>query len=148
MSGPDAGPVKPSVDVATAWQDWINASGGINGHPVKVYVQDTKGDPSTMLSAIATLVQTDHVVAMLLSDVNTEADAQPYLTSHKIPVVGAIGSDGVHSWGVQTNYFTTFTQQPANVEAQPIAAKIVNARRSPPARRPAPCSVRQPRRRA
>src|SRR6516164_4865895 len=39
-SGPEAAVIANAGKVITAWANTVNASGGINGHPVKVYVKD------------------------------------------------------------------------------------------------------------
>lgn len=75
--------------VGPAWQNWVNAQGGINGHPVKVYVGNSNNDPATAIAAVQNLVQNDHVVA-LVGDQDEQVDSAytAYLQTAKIPVIG------------------------------------------------------------
>jgi branched-chain amino acid transport system substrate-binding protein len=48
-----------------AWTGWVNAHGGINGHPVKVIVMDDKGIATVGAAAATTLIQDDHVLGIV-----------------------------------------------------------------------------------
>ena len=61
--------------VAPAWAKWVNATGGINGHPVKVFVEDDQGQPALALSQVEDLIDSDHVVALV---VGSDDDASSY----------------------------------------------------------------------
>src|ERR1700719_4385574 len=47
LTGPQASSSNQGLTVAPAWADWMNANGGIAGHPVRVCVDDDKNDPAT-----------------------------------------------------------------------------------------------------
>jgi branched-chain amino acid transport system substrate-binding protein len=70
-----------------AWADAVNASGGIDGHPVKLYVEDTGGNSAMALTAAKTLIDSDHVVAIVGMTDDGTAWAS-YADSKGIPVVG------------------------------------------------------------
>lgn len=53
---------KPAIE---AWADWVNAHGGINGHPVKLIVKDNMNDEAQAVSEVQQLVQQDHVVVFV-----------------------------------------------------------------------------------
>ena len=76
LTGPSTGPAN-MPDVIKAWGDYINAKGGINGHPVTFDIQDTKGDAATAQS-------------QLEDDAGQEAGADP------ARVVRHRGRDGRH----------------------------------------------------
>jgi branched-chain amino acid transport system substrate-binding protein len=79
----------PSI-VAPAAVKWINAHGGINGHPLQDIVIDTQSNPSNGLPDARTLVEQDHVVALVgNADAEAESAYSAYLTQQKIPVIGA-----------------------------------------------------------
>jgi branched-chain amino acid transport system substrate-binding protein len=79
-------PGKPAIE---AWADWVNAHGGINGHPVKLIVKDNQGDQAQAVSLVKQLVQQDHVVAFVSNqDGSLNAGYASYLDQQKIPVVG------------------------------------------------------------
>jgi len=79
-------PGEPAIE---AWASWVNAHGGINGHPVKLIVEDNKGDQAQAVSMVKQLVQQDHVVAFVSNqDGSLNAGYESYLDQQKIPVVG------------------------------------------------------------
>jgi branched-chain amino acid transport system substrate-binding protein len=79
-------PGQPAIE---AWASWVNAHGGINGHPVKLIVEDNKGDQAQAVSLVKQLVQQDHVVAFVSNqDGSLNAGYASYLEQQKIPVLG------------------------------------------------------------
>ena len=79
-------PGEPAIE---AWADWVNAHGGINGHPVKLIVKDNQGDQAQAVSMVKQLVQQDHVVAFVSNqDGSLNAGYASYLDQQKIPVLG------------------------------------------------------------
>jgi branched-chain amino acid transport system substrate-binding protein len=71
-----------------AWVSTVNAAGGINGHHVKFTFLDDQGNPGLSLSDAKTLVQTDHVIA-IVDTTNDDQGWASYVQSAGIPVVGA-----------------------------------------------------------
>jgi branched-chain amino acid transport system substrate-binding protein len=47
-----------------AYFDCVNANGGVNGHPLKLFVQYDQTQPAQIAAAAKQLIQTDHVVAI------------------------------------------------------------------------------------
>src|ERR1700728_4510721 len=47
---------KPAIE---AWADWVNAHGGVNGHPIKLIVKDNMNDEAQAVSDVQQLVQQD-----------------------------------------------------------------------------------------
>src|ERR1700733_2060718 len=79
----------PGGPAIQAWASWVNAHGGINGHPVKLIVEDNKGDQAQAVSMVKQLVQQDHVVAFVSNqDGSLNAGYASSLDQKKIPVVG------------------------------------------------------------
>ena len=79
-------PGEPAIE---AWASWVNAHGGVNGHPVKLIVEDNKGDQAQAVSMVKQLVQQDHVVAFVSNqDGSLNAGYASYLEQQKIPVLG------------------------------------------------------------
>jgi branched-chain amino acid transport system substrate-binding protein len=79
-------PGEPAIE---AWASWVNAHGGVNGHPVKLIVEDNKGDQAQAVSLVKQLVQQDHVVAFVSNqDGSLNAGYASYLDAQKIPVLG------------------------------------------------------------
>ena len=75
------------------WQAYVNAHGGLNGHPVHVYIEDDGGDPSTSESDVEQEVTQDHVIAFVGNLVPLTASASvSYLQQQNIPVIGGDAS--------------------------------------------------------
>jgi branched-chain amino acid transport system substrate-binding protein len=53
------------ANMAGAYFDCVNANGGINGHPIKYYIQKEQTNPSQIASEAKQLVQTDKVVGII-----------------------------------------------------------------------------------
>ncbi len=78
------------ADVAKAWADSVNASGGINGHPVNMTTMDDGGNPATALQDAKTLVQQDHIIALVGEVSLADASFATYMQDRHIPVVGGL----------------------------------------------------------
>lgn len=116
LSGTEATIMEPTAAVAKAWVSWTNANGGIGGHPVRLYVQDTEGTPARFMSVVQSFVNTDHVAAVMTADDVADSAGITFLSSHKIPVIGVMGFDG--GWGTKPNYYPVFTQIPSTILGQ------------------------------
>ncbi len=85
---------KPALGV---WENYINAHGGLNGHPVHIYFGDDGGDPSTSVSVIEQEVTQDHVIAFVGNFYPLTVGASvPYLQQQGIPVIG--GDSNADAW--------------------------------------------------
>ena len=49
----------------TAYYNCVNANGGVNGHPVKLFVEYDQTQPAQVAAAAKKLIQTDHVVGIV-----------------------------------------------------------------------------------
>ena len=52
-------------NMAAAYFDCVNANGGINGHPIKLYIETEQTNPAQIAADAKQLVQTDHVVGIV-----------------------------------------------------------------------------------
>ena len=52
-------------NMAKAYFDCVNANGGINGHPIKLYIATEQTNPAQIAADAKQLVQTDHVVGII-----------------------------------------------------------------------------------
>ncbi|HMC38643.1 MAG TPA: ABC transporter substrate-binding protein, partial [Acidimicrobiales bacterium] len=76
-----------------AWASAVNASGGINGHPVHLIVKDLGDNLAGGLTAVKELVQQNHVVAILGEQDNGDGSWASYIQSTGVPVVGGLSID-------------------------------------------------------
>jgi branched-chain amino acid transport system substrate-binding protein len=92
-SGPFGAAISTWNQTYTAWADSVNASGGINGHPVKILFKDDGSNPATSASDVQTLLASG-VVAIVAETVFEAAWANA-VQAAKVPVVGADQSSTV-----------------------------------------------------
>lgn len=94
-----------------AWQDWTNASGGINGHPVKVILKDDALNPAQGLQDVKALVTQDHVMAIIGDSSLVDTAFAPYLQSAGVPVVGGSTANG--PFATNSDFFRSGTASTA-----------------------------------
>jgi branched-chain amino acid transport system substrate-binding protein len=107
---------------AQAWVKWVNATGGLNGHPVELTVKDSKSDPASAIALANELLKTDKVDVLALADVAAEAAAGQVITSSGVPTIG-FGYTPV--WNSAPNMYATSGVIPLLFTSQPEAAKAV-----------------------
>ncbi|MDO8390359.1 MAG: ABC transporter substrate-binding protein [Actinomycetota bacterium] len=88
--------VPESIKVVEAWATYINAMGGINGHPVELDIRDTAGDPAKAASQTTEVLANDPVLFLVQSS-STEASQAEALIASGIPIMGAGYSPAL--WG-------------------------------------------------
>jgi branched-chain amino acid transport system substrate-binding protein len=81
-----AGEVAAAKDVYQAWVSTVNASGGIDGHPIDLITLDDAANPGTSVDDLRTLLS-DHVVAIADSSLVDQA-WEAMVQAADIPVVG------------------------------------------------------------
>src|ERR1700683_5399840 len=62
-TGPESAAVGNNISVIQAWADSVNASGGIDGYPVKVITMDDQQNAATSLQEAKAIVEQDHAMA-------------------------------------------------------------------------------------
>jgi branched-chain amino acid transport system substrate-binding protein len=55
----------PERDTALMLEAAINEAGGVNGHPLEIKIEDTKGEPQDTLTAVTRLVEGENVLAVV-----------------------------------------------------------------------------------
>lgn len=78
----------PVEDAYKVWASSVNASGGIDGHPIQLVAEDDENNPGTALSDLQTLIG-DHVSAIVDNSVVDTAWASEAQAA-KIPVIGIL----------------------------------------------------------
>lgn len=83
----------PAPVANAAWASWINAKGGLAGHPVRMIIADDGGAAANAQSIAQRCVEQEHAVAIFNEYTFGELDgALPYLKSKGVPVIGSIGA--------------------------------------------------------
>jgi len=92
-SGVQAAALGKSSYGISAWAAHVNATTGLNGHPVKLIVKDDTGDPAKALQAAKELVEQDKVVAIVGEASVADQAFQQYVESKQVPVVGGLAQE-------------------------------------------------------
>lgn len=78
----------PERNTAVMLQEMINSSGGINGHPLEIKIEDTKGENNEAVSAAKRLVERDKVLAIVgPSRTGTTMAVADYVESQQVPLI-------------------------------------------------------------
>jgi len=76
-----------------AWASWVNAHGGLAGHPVRMINADDGGAAANAQAIAQKCVEQEHAVAIFNEYTFGELDgALPYLKAKGVPVLGSIGA--------------------------------------------------------
>jgi len=77
---------------AQAFVKWVNRHCGLNGHPVKLFIEDSASDPTRYVGILKRLVEQEHVIALFGNMQPLEGDAGvAYLNEKHIPLIGGDG---------------------------------------------------------
>ena len=152
LTGAQASSSDQGATVAPAWAAWINANGGIDGHPVQVIVMDDKGDPATAQAAGQQFIA-DGVSAIIVSSDNLVSAFDSAAIAKGIPLIG--GPSDENDWYTKPGMFATMTgivhglaprsRSPSSTVTR-RSSPTCTAPRSPPARRPTPSCRGRPKR--
>jgi branched-chain amino acid transport system substrate-binding protein len=102
-TGPAASTFTDGVAAAQARVAMQNAQGGVDGRQLKLVVEDTQSNPTTVQTAAQELVQVKHVFGVV-SDSALMFGGSTYLTKAGVPVTGDT-FDGPE-WGNSPNMFS------------------------------------------
>jgi branched-chain amino acid transport system substrate-binding protein len=125
-SGPQSSTFTSSQEAMQAWADSVNAAGGIDGHPVHLYIEDDAGNTSQSLTEVKTLVQEDHVVAIVGQSTGDPSAFQSYVDSAGVPVVG--GNPQSTPYLTDPNWFAVGGNEVASFYGIAAAAKQSGAK--------------------
>ncbi len=110
-TGPEASSTAQTTPVIEAWAKYVNAHGGIKGHPVSLIVKDDQFNAGTAIADIEQMVTRNHVVG-IFDWSNVDGTFSSYLEQHHVPVLGGqTSAEGFMSsdWFVPGSTFDTFT---------------------------------------
>lgn len=97
FTGPQAASVGKADEASKVWADSVNDAGGINGHPVKLFVEDDGGDPAKSLQAAKSLVEKDKVIAIVGNNSLVSSSWAKYVADKGVPVIGGNPTESVFS---------------------------------------------------
>jgi len=104
QTGPLPADFAPVITGAQVYLDMVNAAGGVNGRTIKLaYKLDDFSSPSTDASQARTLVDQDHVFAVVAVATPSFTGAG-YLASHNVPTFG-LNVNPNSQWGAGPSMF-------------------------------------------
>jgi branched-chain amino acid transport system substrate-binding protein len=98
-----------SFEVATAWEKWTNAHGGVNGHPVNIIMKDDGGIPANGVAAAQSLINNSNVIAIVSPASNTSNAWYSLAAKAQVPVIG--GTVWSDAYQTVSTWFPTGTTQ-------------------------------------
>lgn len=104
---------------AQAWAESVNASGGVNGHPINVILKDDASNPGTSVTAAQSLISSH--VAVILDSTILDSTWQKQVDAAKIPVVG--GNFSTEMYYTDPNWYPTGQTNDSIVYANVATAK-------------------------
>lgn len=127
-SGPQASSSDQYMSVAPAWAAWVNANGGINGHQVRVITEDDQGSPATAQSQVQSLINNDHVVAIVVASDGEIGAFDDFAISKDVALVS--GAANMVDWYTKpSGMFPTPTGvAPGLADQVAVAAKFGHAK--------------------
>ncbi len=118
LTGPAAVLGEPQRRTVEMIEQWVNAAGGIDGHPLEVIVYDTEGDETKAAFALRKLVQKDGVVAVIgTSKYGIALSVMPMIGEHKVPFISCTASIVVPRWAKGQPWFFQVKGYRQGVEA-------------------------------
>jgi len=100
-------------NMAKAYFDCVNANGGVNGHPIKYYIETEQTNPAQVAADARQLVQSDHVL-------------------------GVVGSTSIIECSVNSGYW----QKTVTTSSTPVSPPSATPRRTAPPSTWAPATAR------
>ena len=95
---------QPMRSALAVWVKAVNAQGGVAGHPVKLISIDTQGNSAKAQSAVRSLVEDKHVVAVVGAYVALTMPAiTKYMNDKRVPVIG--GELASYDWFTNPMFF-------------------------------------------
>ena len=87
---------EPEKNTVIMLQDQINKSGGINGHPIEVIIEDSKSDETQAVLSAKKLLDRDKVIAIIGPSTTGESMALvPIMNSAKTPLISCAAGAGI-----------------------------------------------------
>ena len=120
-SGGQAQGLGRSKDVIQAWADTVNAAGGLNGHPVKLFIEDDGADPAKGQRAAKKLVEEDGVMAIVGTTSAVAESWAKYVSGKGVPAVG--GNSFLAPFVADANFYPTGASLPVMLFGMSKAAK-------------------------
>lgn len=84
----------PAIEIGA---QHVNEAGGVNGRPLELVLEDTKGTPDGAVAAMRKVVQVDKVPIIITIFTNVVTAQMPLADQLKVPIISTIESPGLVS---------------------------------------------------
>jgi branched-chain amino acid transport system substrate-binding protein len=123
LTGPGASSSNQAATVAPAWARYVNEQlGGINGHPVKVFVEDDGNDPAKAQASERTLVDSNNVLALMVGSDSFVSAFDSDALSKGVPIISG-PANLAGEWNGKAGMYPTVTDVVSGLAAQVSVAK-------------------------
>src|SRR5208283_310807 len=87
---------EPEKNTIIMLQEQINKTGGINGHPLEVIIEDSKSDETQAVLSAKKLLERDNVLAIIGPSTTGESMAiVPIMNNAKTPIISCATGAGI-----------------------------------------------------
>ena len=84
--------IVPAIEIAA---QHVNEAGGVNGRPLALVVEDSKGNPEGAVSAMRKVVQVDGVQVIMTIFTNVVSAQMPLSQQFKVPLISPVEAPGL-----------------------------------------------------
>jgi branched-chain amino acid transport system substrate-binding protein len=84
--------IVPAIEIAV---QHVNEAGGVNGRPLALVVEDSKGNPEGAVSAMRKVVQVDGVQVIMTIFTNVVSAQMPLSQQFKVPLISPVEAPGL-----------------------------------------------------
>ena len=96
ITGPASWLGEPERNTALMIEEEINKAGGINGHPLKLIIEDTVGDATKTVNAVKKLINSDKVCAIIgPSRSGCTLAVVPIMQEAQVPLVSCAAAESI-----------------------------------------------------
>ena len=96
ITGPASWLGEPEKNTTEMIVEEINKAGGIKGHPLKVIIEDTAGDPTNAINAVNKLIELDSVLAIIgPSRTGTSLAVAPICEENRVPLISCAAAASI-----------------------------------------------------
>jgi branched-chain amino acid transport system substrate-binding protein len=88
ITGPASWLGEPQKNTAVMLQEWVNSAGGVNGVPIEILIEDSKGMEADSVLATKKLIERDNVLVVIGPSTTGESMAVvPICEKAEIPMI-------------------------------------------------------------
>lgn len=95
LSGPEGAWGQLLIPVMEIAVHNVNEAGGVNGRPLKLVIEDSKGNPEGAVTAMRKVVQVDNAAVIMTIFTNVVSAQMPLANQLKVPIISPVEAPGL-----------------------------------------------------